>query len=156
MKAYSLLLFFHSLFRWLVLSGLVYVLVRAVRGWTGRKAFTALDNRARHITATLAHVQLMIGYGLYFNSPLVQWFRTHFREAVRQLPVVFFGLIHIVLMTVAIVLITIGSASARRKRTDTEKFRTMMLWYGVALFIILLAVPWPFSPLAKRSFFRTF
>lgn len=156
MKTYSLLLFFHSLFRWLVLSGLLYALFRAVRGWVGRRTFAALDNKVRHITATLAHVQLIIGYVLYFNSPLVQWFRSHFRDAVRQLPVVFFGLIHIILMTLAITFITIGSAVAKRRNTDLEKFRTMTLWYGVALAIILLAIPWPFSPLAKRPFFRTF
>ncbi|MBN9386016.1 MAG: hypothetical protein J0H74_34990 [Chitinophagaceae bacterium] len=156
MRTYSLLLFFHSLFRWLVLSGLLFTLSRAALRWTGQKSFTRLDNKLRHITATLAHVQLTLGYVLYFNSPLVQWFRTHFREAVRQLPVVFFGLIHIILMTLAITFITIGSAVAKRKSTDLEKFRTMTLWYGVALAIILLAIPWPFSPLAKRPFFRTF
>lgn len=156
MKTYSLLLFFHSMFRWLVLSGLLYALFRAVRGWKGRRAFTAMDNKVRHLTATVAHVQLMIGYGLYFNSPLVQWFRTHYAAALRQLPVVFFGLIHIILMTLSIVLITIGSAKAKRKTVDEEKFRTMALWYSVALVVIFLAIPWPFSPLAKRPFFRTF
>ena len=98
MKAYSLLLFLHSLFRWLVLAGLLYAIFRAVRGWRRRKVFTATDDRVRHTTATLAHVQLVLGYCLYFNSPLVQWFRAHFREALRQLPVVFFGLIHIMLI----------------------------------------------------------
>lgn len=156
MKAYALLLFFHSIFRWLVLSGLAYALFRGIRGWTGRRLFTFIDNKVRHITATLAHVQLVIGYCLYFNSPLIQWFRAHYKEAVRQLPVVFFGLVHIILMTLSIVLITIGSAVAKRKATDPEKFRAMTVWYAAALVIIFLAVPWPFSPLAKRPFFRTF
>jgi hypothetical protein len=156
MKAYALLLFLHSLFRWLVLSGLLFALFRGIRGCFGNKPFTLLDNKVRHIAATLAHVQLVIGYCLYFNSPLVQWFRAHYREAVRQLPVVFFGLIHIVLMTLSVVLITIGSAAAKRQRTDAGKFRTMTIWYGAALVIIFLAVPWPFSPLARRPFFRTF
>jgi threonine/homoserine/homoserine lactone efflux protein len=156
MKVYSLLLFFHSLFRWLVLSGLAYALWRGVRGWSGRRVFSSTDDKVRHTTATLAHVQLVIGYGLYFNSPLVQWFRGHYREAMGQLQVVFFGLIHILLMTLAIVLVTIGSAAAKRKTTDVRKFRTMTLWYLAALVIILLAVPWPFSPFARRPFFRTF
>jgi hypothetical protein len=156
MKIYSLLLFLHSLFRWLVLSGLIFTLSRSALKWAKQKPFTPIDNKLRHISATLAHVQLIIGYTLYFKSPLVQWFRTHFREAVRQLPVVFFGLIHILLMTCSIVLITIGSAKAKRKTTDAEKFRTIMLWYAAALTIIFLAIPWPFSPLAKRPFFRTF
>jgi hypothetical protein len=156
MRMYSLLLSLHSLFRWLVLSGLLFALFRGIRGWSGKKPFVSLDNKVRHIAATLAHVQLVIGYCLYFNSPLVDWFRAHYREAVRQLPVVFFGLIHIILMTLSVVLVTIGSAAAKRKRTDAEKFRTMTIWYTAALVIIFLAVPWPFSPLARRPLFRTF
>jgi hypothetical protein len=139
MKAYPLLLSLHSLLRWLVLTGLIYALYRGIRGWAGRHVFSSLDNKVRHISATLAHVQLAAGYVLYFNSPLTQWF---------------FRSLHIILMTLSIILITIGSAAAKRKTSDPAKFRTMTVWYAVAIMIIFLAIPWPFSPLAQRPLFR--
>jgi len=37
---------------------------------------------------------------------------------------------------------------------DKEKFKIMLLWYGIALIIILIAIPWPFSPLANRPYLR--
>jgi len=139
MKLYSFLLVVHSIFRWVVLCGLLYGLYRGIAGWRLRRAFTSIDNRVRHVVATLAHVQLVLGYCLFFASPRVPWAR-----------------IHLVLMTIAIIVITIGSAAAKRRETDAAKFRTMTVGFGVALLIIFLAVPWPWSPLAKRPLFRTF
>jgi hypothetical protein len=63
---------------------------------------------------------------------------------------------HSLMMIVAIVIITIGSAKAKRKPTDIEKFKTMAIWFSIGLFIILVNIPWPFSPFASRSFFRPF
>lgn len=139
MKLYSFLLFVHSLFRWVVLSGLLYALYRGIRGWRLRAVFSSIDNKVRHIAATLAHVQLVLGYCLFFASPRAPWSK-----------------IHLALMTTAIVVITIGSASAKRRGTDATKFRTMTIWFGLALAIIFLAIPWPWSPLARRPLFRTF
>lgn len=153
---YGWLLFFHSIFRWLVLLSLLYAVARGFAGWSGRRRFTRTDNTIRHVTATIAHTQLMIGYVLYFNSPLIQYFRSNFNEAVREPGLLFFGLIHIILMTLSIVLITIGSAAAKRQETDRGRFRTMAIWFTAALIVIFMAIPWPFSPLANRPYLRLF
>lgn len=153
---YVFLLVLHSLVRWLVLVMLQYAVYRGIRGWRSGSLFTVIDERIRHITATVAHVQLMIGYVLYFTSPLVKYFRGHYAEALRQPDSRFFGMIHVLLMTLAVIVVTIGSAMAKRKKTATAKFRTMTCWYIAALVIIFLVIPWPFSPLAKRPFIRNF
>jgi hypothetical protein len=57
-------------------------------------------------------------------------------------------------MIMAIIIITIGSALAKRKSSDKEKFKTMGLWFSIALIIIFIAIPWPFSPFANRPYFR--
>ncbi|HEY0244015.1 MAG TPA: hypothetical protein VGC01_00500 [Mucilaginibacter sp.] len=63
---------------------------------------------------------------------------------------------HIIMMLTAIIIITIGSAKAKRKPSAKEKFKTMAIWYTVALLIILSSVPWSFSPLISRPNFRPF
>ncbi|WP_298732954.1 hypothetical protein [uncultured Chitinophaga sp.] len=153
---YSFLLFTHSLWRWLVLISLVYAIIRGVRGRIKRLPFTATDNRARHFTATIAHIQLIIGYALYFNSPVISYFRTNFKTAVHQPEFLFFGLIHIIGMTTSIVLITVGSSMAKRQATDREKFNVMAFWFILALIMIFVTIPWPFSPLAHRPYLRHF
>ncbi len=149
---YLLILTLHSLVRWAVLAGLLLGLYRAYRGWLGRRPFTSFDDTVRHTSATIAHVQLILGYTLYFNSPLVASF--HLRDAEHDPGTLFFGFQHVALMTGAIVVLTIGSALAKRRATDSAKFRTMALWFTAALLLILVAIPWPFSPLASRPYFR--
>lgn len=148
---YQILLYLHSLFRWLVLLSLVYSIYRAWRGYALRRTFTGKDNSIRHWTATIAHIQLILGTVLYFKSPFT---RAPLKHTLQSMDLSFFSIIHALLMITAIVLITIGSALSKRKPTDQEKFRTMLVWFTIALLIILLAIPWPFSPFAHRPYFR--
>ena len=151
---YSTLLLLHSLFRWLVLLSLLYAIIRAYRGYAGQLAFSPADNSIRHWTATIVHVQLTLGFTLYFISPVMDSFRQQGIKAGGQLA--FFGIIHIGLMLLAVVLITLGSSITKRQLVDRAKFRAMLVWFSVGLLIIFLAIPWPFSPLANRPYFRTF
>ena len=153
---YSILIALHSLFRWFVLISLLYAIFLAYRGWFSEKPFTSRDNIIRNVTTILAHIQLLIGIGLYFISPIMDHFMHNFKEAVHQSDVRFFGMEHSILMLIAIIVITIGSSMAKRKPTDKSKFKTMAIWFTIALIIILIAIPWPFSPMASRPYFRAF
>ncbi len=152
---YSVLLLLHSLFRWLVLITLLYTLYRAWTGYRNNKPFTKADNAFRHWTATTAHIQLMIGFTLYLKSPLIKSLFVRFAAGVRHPEMAFFGIAHILLMLIAIVIITIGSAMAKRKTTSREKFLTIIRYYSIALLLIFIAIPWPFSPFAGRPYIRT-
>ena len=153
---YTSLLFFHSLFRWLVVTSLTFAVFKGLKGWSGKSAFTKADDTTRHVTATISHIQLTIGYLLYFNSPVIAYFRSDYAEASKHFDFMFFGMIHILLMTIAVFVISIGSSVAKRRETSQAKFRTMAIWYALALIIIFCAIPWPFSPLANRPYFRPF
>ncbi|HUP14274.1 MAG TPA: hypothetical protein VM187_18760 [Niastella sp.] len=125
---------------------------RAFSGYFAKKTFSKADNAFRHWTATMAHIQLMIGMMLYFQSPLIKYFLKNKTEMNTDYS--FFGMIHSTLMLVAVVIVTCGSALAKRKETDKEKFKAIMLWYSLALLIIFTAIPWPFSPFAYRPYLR--
>jgi hypothetical protein len=153
---YTALLALHSLTRWLVLSSLIFAIFWAYRGWLFNKPYLKFDNAVRHITATVAHVQLILGAWLYFISPIVAYFLHNFSTAVHDRAIRFFGMEHITMMLIGITIITIGSAKAKRKSTDKEKFKMMAVWYTIALLVILSSVPWSFSPLISRPNFRPF
>ena len=151
---YQVFIFLHSFFRWFVVLSLCYALVRSFSGYiTGRK-FSKADNTVRHWTATIAHVQLILGIMVYMKSPVIRYCFSHFKEAIKEWDTVFFALVHAVVMLAAIVILTIGSALARRRSADNEKFRTMLFWFATAFILIFIAIPWPFSPLAHRPYFR--
>jgi len=151
---YSIFLVLHSLFRWLVVISLLFAIWRGWNGYRKKLPFRSFDNGVRHWTATIAHVQLVLGMILYTQSPLIKLFW----KAVRTTPVyfdaLFFGIFHAAGMLLTIVLITVGSALAKRKPDDYAKYKTMLIWFFAAFIVILVLVPWPFSPLSKRPFLR--
>lgn len=151
---YQTLTFLHSTFRWLVLLSLIYSIFRAYKGYFFNKKFSETDNSVRHWTATIAHIQLILGVTLYSQSPIVKYFWKNFDEAKESFDLFFFGLIHIFLMLFSIILITMDSAISKRKTVDREKFKIMLIYFTIALLIIFIAIPWPFSPFANRPYFR--
>lgn len=153
---YPIILALHSLTRWFVLLSLLFAIYRAYYGWFTKKSFSPFDNAVRHWTATIAHIQLMLGLWLYSISPIVNYFLHNYKDAVTQRQIRFFGMEHSTMMILAIVVITIGSAKAKRKPTDHEKFKTMAIWFTIGLLIILSSIPWSFSPLISRPNFRPF
>lgn len=152
---FPILIFLHSIFRWLVLVSLVNAIITAFRGYSKNLKFSNKSDLIRHGTATIAHIQLMIGFTLYTQSPLVKYYFTN-PKTLDFTEIYFFSIIHGSLMLVAIIVITIGSALAKRKVADRDKFRTMAIYYSIALLIIIIAIPWPFSPLSQRPFIRLF
>jgi NADH:ubiquinone oxidoreductase subunit 2 (subunit N) len=56
----------------------------------------------------------------------------------------FFTVEHSLMMLIAIVLITVGHSKAKKATTDEKKFKTLAIFFTLALIIILAAIPWPF------------
>ncbi len=152
---YITLLALHSLTRWLVLVSLLYAIINSYRGWLVNKPWLRSDDIIRHTTATIAHVQLILGGWLYFISPIVSYFLHNIGTAMHERSIRFFGMEHITMMLIGITVITIGSAKAKRKATDREKFKIQAIWFTIAWIIILSSIPWSFSPLISRPNFRT-
>lgn len=153
---YLILLALHSLIRWFVLISLIFAIFRAYSGWFSKREFSRLDNSIRNLAVTTAHTQFLLGIALYFVSPVVSYFLHNFGTAVHMREIRFFGMEHVTVMFVAIAIITIGSSKAKRKVTGQEKFKTMAIWFTIGLILILSSIPWTFSPLISRPYFRPF
>jgi hypothetical protein len=153
---YQTLLILHSINRWLVLISLVYTICISWNGYRLNKPFSGPDNTARHVTATISHIQLLLGLYLYMISPVVKFDAGEGAITGIVSENTFYRFVHISLMAISVVLVTIGSAKAKRVGPDRLKYKTILIWFSIALLLILTAIPWPFSPLSSRPFFRTF
>ncbi|QES87642.1 hypothetical protein [Rhizosphaericola mali] len=151
---FSFVLSLHSITRWAVLFALIAVIVKSTRGWIFHKKYTNGDNKLRIASVIICHIQLLIGVVLYGISPTIKFLFHNSASAMKIRNIRFFGMEHSVMMIISIVLITIGSINAKKASTDQKKFKVLSLWYSLALLIILLMIPWPFSPLAQRPFLR--
>ena len=153
---YSVFLVIHNALRWLVLGSLLATLVSSYRGWLGSRPYTSGAQTLRVVATSIAHTQLLAGVYLYTISPVIKyyWKAKPGFDAAPEFS--FFGLIHISLMLTAIIVLTIGSSTAKRLTTDRQKFKTTAVYFTIGLVLILTAIPWPFSPLAARPWVRPF
>lgn len=153
---YQILLPIHSIIRWLFVLTIFYSVARACWSVFSKGAFTQTDNVVRSLTSGLAHVQLIVGMILYFKSPITTFFRNNPAEAMGYVDLAFFGVFHISFMIIAIVLVTIGASKAKHGATDIDKHKQILVWFGLAAFLIFLAIPWPFHPYVNRPYWRPF
>lgn len=134
----------------MVLILLVFAFVKSILGLRKNAAFGPSDKKIILWTVICSHIQLVIGIILYFVSPLISQFMQDFKKMVHVRDVRFFGMEHSSMMLLAIIFITIGSAKSKRKTEDKAKHKTIAIWFGIALLLILVNIPWPFSPFATR------
>lgn len=153
---YQYLIIFHSLFRWFVLAFLILAICKASMGYFNKRPYTKLDKALHRLTGGIAYTQFMIGIILYIISPITQYFWSNFGEEIKYLNTAFFGLYHSLFMFSAVMIVGRGSKLAKIKEADTDKFKSILICFSIALVIILIAIPWPFSPLANRPFIRPF
>ncbi|MBL4676644.1 MAG: hypothetical protein JKY70_10635 [Mucilaginibacter sp.] len=151
---YLHLLALHSSTRWLLLLFVIIVLMRSFWALRRKSKYTLADERLRAITTSVVHIQLLLGVLLYIISPIVRYFWQNFKQAVHMREIRFFGMEHIFMMLLAIIILTIGSAKAKGQLTDKLKFKTQLVWFSIGLIIIFSSIPWAFSPLTHRPWFR--
>lgn len=132
----------HSLLRWLVLFAGIAAVVMYALGYVNKKAFSNNENRISLIFTSLMDSQLLIGLYLYFA-------KGHFANltggSAMSNPIIrFFAVEHLFGMLVALVLVHIGRA-ASKKGEDATRFRKGLIYFGLALVIMLVSIPWPFT-----------
>ncbi len=140
---YSLFLTLHSLARWVVIVLAVVVVVRALLGWRRGDPWGDLDNRLGLFFTIGLDVQVLLGIVLYlFLSPLVSAAFQDFGAAMRDSELRYWGVEHIALMIVALVLAHVGRSIAKRASEAVEKHKRTLIFYGLSVLVILLAIPW--------------
>lgn len=151
---YSTLLFLHSTLRWVFLTLLVVAVGRAYWGILRGVIFRKVD-RWIHISAAAAgHTQLLVGMILYFYSPFVEYFWINPTVNDSNPQFLFFSIVHLVGMMIGMMLMSIGSVKSKRAIGQRMKFRSVAVYWSFALLLILLLIPWPFSPFAPRPLWR--
>ena len=138
---YMILKHAHSGFRWLVLLLLIAAITNALLKWRGGKALGASDRKLNLFAMVFTHVQLLVGFGLYFISEKVVFSGESMKNAINR----FFLVEHPFLMVLAIVLITIGYSRGKRADSDTLASKRTFWFYLIGLLLILAGIPWPFQ-----------
>jgi hypothetical protein len=68
----------------------------------------------------------------------------------------FFSLEHGLLMIIALILVHVGRVSVKKAATPAAKHKRTLLFFGIAIVLILAAIPWPFRETIARPLLRGF
>ena len=154
MNAHAVVLFLHSYLRWIVLALLLVVLVRARSGWRKALAWSQSDESTHKAFVGVLDLQLLLGLLLYLVlSPITRAFFANVGPSMKVSEIRFFGIEHITLMVVAVVVAHVARVRSK-KREGAARHKGVFITSLVALLLIVAAIPWPFYP-AKRPMFRT-
>jgi hypothetical protein len=140
---YTGLLHTHNMFRWLVLIVIVLSVVFALIGWFNKRDWNKKDNITGLILTIFMDIQFLVGIILYaFVSPLTKAAFTDFGAAMKNSALRFYAVEHILLMVIALVLVHIGRSKSKKAVAPWKKHRVAAIYYGIALVLILLGIPW--------------
>jgi len=131
---------FHSYLAYLVLLGVLFSVIMAVIGYSNNRPFTDRDRKMALLGLIPTHLQWVIGLILYFVSPLglSNFSGENMGDSTSRL----YMLEHPLMMILGVILITVGYAKAKRQIGDRKGFRSIFIFYGIALVLFLSRIPW--------------
>lgn len=140
---YETIQFIHSWWAYLVLLVLIISVILSLVGLTSKKDYGATDFRLALFTLIVSHIQLLIGIVLYFVAP---WFKA-FGEVgmggvMKDSTLRLYLVEHPLIMIISVILITVGYSKHKKKLTSKPKFKTLSIFYTLALIFMLSRIPW--------------
>lgn len=149
---YNFLLHLHSIGRWVLLVLLLFAIFNHLIA--GNRPYIRTDARAGTILTIVADIMLLVGIVLWVAGPVGYKMISEGggMGAVMKDPTArFYAVEHMAGMLIAIILLHIGKAQSRKSIGDRAKHRRSLIFYSLALLIILVTIPWPFREVATRS-----
>lgn len=140
---YETIQMLHSYLAYVALAVLFLAVANAISGLIGNRIFNmAKDLRLSLFALILCHIQLLVGLLLYFISPsgfsAIQEFGMGGLSAEARLLAIEHPFINIL----AIVSITIGWSRHKKFVEGDKKFKSIAIFYGIGLLLILSRIPW--------------
>lgn len=151
---YDILLRSHSGLRWIVLGLVVGAIVKSATGLSSNRSYDSLDNKLSLFSLIFAHIQLLLGFGLYFISPFVKAaMESGMGVAMKDAVLRFWLVEHLLGMLIGITLITIGRIASKKATEDSTKFKKVVIYFSLGLLVIFATIPWPFREALGRGWF---
>jgi len=151
---YEIVLFAHSWVRWLLVLTAAALCVRSAFALIQSSAHTRTDQRLAKLLFSALNIQLVLGLLLYVVfSPITRAALSDIALSMKDSVLRFYMIEHQFAALLAIGIGHVAVAKSKRAEGDRAKHRTMLRWGGFCLFLILLAIPWPFMRYARPLFF---
>jgi hypothetical protein len=144
---YSAFLLVHSLLRWVVVIAGLVILARAIGGLSGGREWRPGDAAGIRWFSIALDLQFVIGLLLYaWLSPFIRDAWADMAATMRNAPLRFFAVEHIVGMLIGLALAHVGKGKIAKATDAARKHKLALIFFGLAMVVILLSIPWPGTP----------
>jgi len=131
----------HSFVPYILLILLFATLLSAIVNTMKDSEYTKTHEKISLFTLITSHIQLLIGILLMFTSPIVAQGLSDMGAAMKDPTLRLYVVEHPTVMIVSVVLITMGR-SRSKKRSGGARHKQIVIFYGLALVLILSRIPW--------------
>jgi len=138
------ILIIHSILRWAVLLFGIWAVLKAIGGLNAKRNYAGSDNKTGLFFMISCDLQLLIGLVLYFGNSWFDMIKTNPAGVMKTSVMRFFAMEHALMMIIAWLLVHVGRSMIKRANTDAQKHKRTLVFFGIALLIILAMIPWPF------------
>ena len=139
---YPILLSLHNIMRWVVVIAGLWLLIRTYMGLFTRSEWSDTESSAVRYYTISMDVQLVLGLILYFISPVTQAVMDNFGAAMGDDQLRFYGVEHISMMIIAVILAHVGSMMVKRAGESRSKFVRAAIWFTLSALVVVAAIPW--------------
>jgi hypothetical protein len=143
---YDILKNLHSYWAYFVLFVLIVTIVNAFIRLTSKKEFSIKSLRLALFTLIISHIQLLVGLLLYFVTPIFENWSTLGGGVMKDSAIRLILVEHALVNIIAVVLITIGFSKHKKKTESASKYKTIAIFYTLALVFLLSRIPWDAWP----------
>ena len=147
------MLHLHSVLRWVIL---ILLFVAVYKNFADKnKPFTPGHKKLGLYLMICADLALLVGSYQWFAGDWgLKSIQANGMSVVMKNSVLrFFAIEHTTGMLIAIIFIHLGYAFGKKAVPDIQKHKRILLYYSLALLIILISIPWPFREQIGRPLF---
>lgn len=124
--------------RYVILVVLILAILKSIGGWMQKSEYDKFDSRLAFFGMLFVHLQIVIGFVMYFLSPKVML--DNMAVAMKSPLTRYYTVEHVSMMLIVAALITIGRVVSKKKATDLQKHKVISIYYGLSLAIIIVTV----------------
>lgn len=135
----------HSFIAYILLAIFIFSILFAVIQLVQKKSFSELMRKIALGGLISMHLQFLIGIILYLVSPVGLSNLTS-GNAMQSSLSRLYALEHPLIMVIVVILVTVGYRKIKKPGDDVRRYKTLLLFYSIALVLVLSRIPWQVWP----------
>ena len=130
------------LHHWLRYVALILIIASIIKAFMNRGKNEAKGSiKLEMFTMMTFHIQFVLGMMLYALSPKLMAAFSDMGEAMSNPALRLVLVEHPTIMVISLILITLGYRRLKRKETKAEASKTILIFYGISLALVLSRIP---------------